>query len=80
MSEKFEQEAIEAYGYDKKHNLTENGILTVTITLSEYRELVAAKAKADQLKNDMQNWELRNEIDRLKARIVELVSGESGEE
>ena len=80
MSEKFEQEAIDAYSYDRRNNLTEDGVLTVTITLSEYRELVTAKAKADQLKNDMQNWELRNEIDRLKARIVELVSGEGGEE
>ena len=79
MSEKFEQEAIDAYSYDRRNNLTEDGILTVTITLSEYRELVTARAKADQLKHDMENWELRNEIDRLKARIVELASGEGSE-
>lgn len=76
MNEKFEQEAIEAYGYDRKNNLTENGILTVTITLSEYRELVMAMAKADQLKHDMENWELRRQIDGLKQQIIKITTGE----
>lgn len=55
MSEKFEQEAIEAYQYDRQNNIDENGVLMVTITLNEYRQLVTAKAKAEQLKNDMEN-------------------------
>lgn len=80
MSEKFEQEAIEAYQYDRQNNINESGVLMVTITLNEYRQLVTAKAKAEQLKNDMENWELRQEVDRLKAQIVKLASGEDSEE
>lgn len=80
MSEKFEQEAIEAYQYDRQNNINESGVLMVTITLNEYRQLVTAKAKAEQLKNDMENWELRQEVERLKAQIVKLASGEDSEE
>lgn len=80
MSEKFEQEAIEAYQYDRQNNINESGVLMVTITLNEYRQLVTAKAKAEQLKNDMENWQLRQEVDRLKAQIVKLASGEDSEE
>lgn len=80
MSEKFEQEAIEAYNYSARNNINESGVLMVTITLNEYRELVTAKAKADQLKNDMENWQLRQEVERLKAQIVKLASGEDSEE
>ena len=80
MSEKFEQEAIEAYQYDRQNNINENGVLMVTITLNEYRQLVTAKAKAEQLKNDMENWQLRQEVERLKAQIVKLASGEDSEE
>lgn len=80
MSEKFEQEAIEAYNYNTRNNINESGVLMVTITLSEYRELVTAKAKAEQLKNDMENWQLRQEVERLKAQIVKLASGEDSED
>ena len=80
MSEKFEQEAIEAYKYDRQNNIDENGVLMVTITLNEYRQLVTAKAKAEQLKNDMENWQLRQEVERLKAQIVKFASGEDSEE
>lgn len=80
MSEKFEQEAIEAYQYDRQNNINESGVLMVTITLNEYRQLVTAKAKAEQLKNDMENWQLRQEVERLKAQIVKLASGEDSEE
>lgn len=80
MSEKFEQEAIEAYQYNRQNNIDENGVLMVTITLNEYRQLVTAKAKAEQLKNDMENWQLRQEVERLKAQIVKLASGEDSEE
>ena len=72
MSEKFEQEAIEAYNYSARNNINESGVLMVTITLNEYRELVTAKAKAEQLKNDMENWQLRQEVERLMQQIVNL--------
>lgn len=80
MSEKFEQEAINAYSYGARNNINESGVLMVTITLNEYRELVTAKAKADQLKNDIENWELRQEVERLKQKIVKLASGEDMED
>ena len=80
MSEKFEQEAIEANQYDRQNNINENGVLMVTITLNEYRQLVIAKAKSEQLKNDMENWQLRQEVERLKAQIVKLASGEDSED
>ena len=80
MSEKFEQEAVEAYNYNARNNINESGVLMVTITLNEYRELLTAKAKSDQLKTDMDNWQLRQEIDRLKAQIVKLASGEETED
>lgn len=72
MSEKFEDKAIEAYGYGAKENVNENGVLMVTVTLCEYRELVAAKARAEQLKNDIENWQLRQEVERLKQQILNL--------
>lgn len=80
MSEKFEQEAIEAYNYNARDNINESGVLMVTITLNEYRELVTAKAKADQQKTDMDNWQLRQEVERLKQQIVKLASGEDTED
>lgn len=80
MSEKFEQEAIEAYNYSARNNINESGVLMVTITLNEYRELVTAKAKEDQLKNDMENWQLRQEVERPKQRIVDILAGEDTED
>ena len=80
MSEKFEQEAIEAYNYNARNNINEHGVLMVQITLNEYRELLTAKAKADQLRNDMENWQLRQEIERLKQRIVDILGGEDKED
>ena len=80
MSEKFEQEAIEAYNYNARNNINESGVLMVTITLNEYRELVTAKAKAEQQKTDMDNWQLRQEVERLKQRIVDILAGEDTED
>lgn len=80
MSEKFEQEAIKAYNYNTQNNINESGVLMVTITLNEYRELVAAKAKAEQLKHDMENWQLRQEVERLKQRIVDILASEDTED
>ena len=80
MSEKFEQEAIEAYQYDRQNNINENGVLMVTITLNEYRQLVTAKAKSEQHKYDSENWQLRQEVERLKQRIVDILSDEDTED
>ena len=80
MSEKFEQEAIEAYNYNARNNINEHGVLMVRITLNEYRELLTAKAKADQLKNDMENWQLRQEVERLKQRIVDILADDDKED
>lgn len=80
MSEKFEQEAIEAYQYDRQNNIDENGVLMVTITLNEYRQLVTAKAKSEQHKYDSENWQLRQEVERLKQRIVDMLDGEDTED
>lgn len=72
MAETFEQAAIDCYKYNQAHNMTENGVLMVTITLSEYRELVVNNAKKDQIKLDKSVWELQEEIKRLKEQILEL--------
>lgn len=80
MSEKFEQEAIEAYQYDRQNNINENGVLMVTITLNEYRQLVTTKAKSEQHKYDSENWQLRQEVERLKQQIVNLTAGVEDDE
>lgn len=80
MSEKFEQEAIEAYQYDRQNNINESGVLMVTITLNEYRQLVTAKAKSEQHKHDSENWQLRQEVERLKQQIVNLTIGTEDDE
>lgn len=80
MSKKFEQKAIEAYSYNARDNINESGVLMVTITLDEYRELVTTKAKADQFKDGMENWHLRQEVERLKQQIVKLASGKDTED
>lgn len=48
--------------------------LTVTITLEEYRQLVSTAAKAEQYNAQKTEWELKQEIDKLKQRIVELTT------
>jgi hypothetical protein len=79
MSEKFEEKTLDAYSYDARGNVTENGVIMVTVTLDEYRELVAAKAKAEQQKHDLENWQLRQEVERLKQQIVSLTAGGDAE-
>lgn len=78
MSEKFEQEAIEAYNYSARNNINESGVLMVTITLNEYRELVTAKVKADQLKETESIWQLRAENQKLRDKIAELTMDDNG--
>lgn len=59
------------------------GEITVTITLSEYRALVASKAtkkadidkaNEDKYERDNENKTLREEVARLKAELYELKS------
>lgn len=79
-SETFEKAALDCYDYCKTGNITESGVLMVTITLKEYRDLVAANAKHEQKNQDKSNWELQKEIDQLKAQIVRLTMGEELED
>ena len=55
--------------------------LTITITLAEYRELVAshatkqydiARANEDKYKRDNENMMLKQEVDSLRARLYEI--------
>lgn len=81
----FENDAIqdkklEGYGWEKKDFLAGQE-LTVTITLGEYRELVASKATADQtvqasrekvVKLEAELKEAKAEAERLKAENYDL--------
>ena len=66
---------------DEKNNYFGGGEITVTITLSEYRELVSIKAVNDKLVNDAnkdkysresENQRLKKENDELKSELYEL--------
>ncbi len=46
--------------------------LTVHITLHEYRELITENASLKQQKKDMSEWEMREEIKRLKNQVETL--------
>jgi peptidoglycan hydrolase CwlO-like protein len=50
--------------------------LTVTITLSEYRDLVSAKSKADSSYSTLQQekWKIEHERDDLKKKLETLTS------
>ncbi len=71
---------LDDYNFEK-NNFTAAGELTVTITLSEYRSLVAAnatrktdidKANSDKYERENENKRLKEEVSRLKAEIYEL--------
>ena len=68
------------YSFESK-NFTIDGELTVTITLSEYRELVASKAtketaiqkaNEDRYNRENENKRLSEENAKLKAELYEL--------
>ena len=74
---------MEKYCWEGKDYVAENE-LTITITLAEYRELIAsnatkqydiAKANEDKYKRDAENKMLKEEVDALRARIYELQNG-----
>ena len=63
------------------NNYVAEGELAITITLAEYRELVAsnatkqhdiAKANADKYERDSENARLKEEVNALRAKIYEL--------
>lgn len=71
---------LDDYAFDK-NNFIAASELTVTITLSEYRSLVAAnatrksdvdKANIDKYERENENKRLKEEVSRLKAEIYEL--------
>lgn len=71
---------IESYRWEANNYVAE-GELTITITLAEYRELVAshatkqhdiAKANEDKYKRDDENRMLKEEVEALRAKIYEL--------
>lgn len=71
---------IEHYDWKSKDFVAE-GELTITITLAEYRALIAsdatkqqdiAKANADKFTRDEENARLKNEIEALRAKLFEL--------
>ena len=71
---------MEHYRWDAKDYVAENEI-TITITLAEYRALIAsdatkqydiAKANEDKYKRESENQMLKEEVDSLRARLYEL--------
>ena len=71
---------MEHYRWDAKDYVAEREI-TITITLAEYRALVAseatkqydiARANEDKYKRDSENKLLKEEVDCLRARVYEL--------
>lgn len=71
---------MEHYGWEEKNYVAENE-LTITITLAEYRDLIAsnatkqhdiAMANEDKYKRESENRMLKEEVDSLRAKIYEL--------
>ena len=71
---------MEHYNWEAKNYVAENEI-TITITLAEYRALIASdatkrydidKANEDKHKRDSENKMLKEEVDELRARLYEL--------
>lgn len=74
---------MESYKFEAEDYVAENE-LTITITLAEYRKLIAshatklhdiAKANEDKYTRESENKMLKEEVDALRARIYELQNG-----
>lgn len=72
---------IEHYDW-KANNFVAEGELTITITLAEYRELIAEratkkqdidKANADKYERDAENARLKEEVNALRAKLYEPI-------
>ena len=70
-------DAVLDASYDKRKDFVIEGKLVVTITLAEYRELIEAKAKAEQRAETESIWQLRNENKELRDKIAELTMGDN---
>ena len=84
---------MDGYSFEKR-DFVASGEITVTITLGEYRRLIADnataqqridKANEDKYKRDAENDALREENSKLKAELYELtkaneVGGDTGRE
>lgn len=79
---------MEHYRWDARDYVAENEI-TITITLAEYRALIAsdatknydiAKANEDKYKREDENRRLKEEVDSLRARLYQLQKPCTGEE
>lgn len=71
---------LDVYSFEN-NDFKAAGELTVTITLSEYRSLVAAnatrnadieKANSDKYQRENENKRLKEEVSRLKSELYEL--------
>lgn len=65
---------LDKYGHSS-NDLVAPRELTVTITLTEYKELVSAKAKADfeYIKVRNEKWDVVRERNELKQKLVTLM-------
>ncbi len=66
-----QEKKLDNYGWEKNDFLAGQE-LTVTITLGEYRELVASKATADQAIRTSSDKTAKAEAERLKAENYDL--------
>lgn len=71
---------MDIFRWDAKDYVAENE-LTITITLAEYRALIASeatkwydidKANADKYEREAENKRLREEVEALRARLYEM--------
>ena len=71
---------MDSYRFEANNYVAENE-LTITITLAEYRELIASnatktydisKANADKYERDAENKRLKEEVETLRAKVYEL--------
>lgn len=53
-----------------KHDFVINGEITVTITLSEYRQLLTAQAKAEASEANSKVYSMKNELEALKKELA----------
>lgn len=68
------KEKIDSYYSEKMHNFVGENEITVTITLSEYRNLVEKSIKSERDEERSKNWKLQKECEELKKKVEQLES------